>query len=193
MKRVEDPAKHEAVVKKVYADAAKCDLRHCSQTARTEQYQRWLEDKDVGKVLEEWMSPAEIRVWLKDGPLKEFSRALGGEGEYARFLDHHPHSAANIVALALGPTWRVRDGSKKVKPLGCIAIHATGTKRLIWGPANDVKQLVWAALVASVEAPKESVLIVVFDTIEGPLTDKKKNRMEQIAQRANLNIAFVRV
>lgn len=192
MKRIEDQAKHEAVVRRIYADAQRLDWQHCSHSEKTAQYQRWLEDKQVGGVLEDWM-PGDIRVWIKDGPMKEFARAMAGEGEYARYLEVHPRSAAAVVLAAFGAGWRVRQDSEGVKPLRCIAERGTEAKRVFWGPPKDLKHLVWAALHASVAAPKEPVAVVVFDTIESPLTEPKKKLFSALAQRANVPISFIRV
>jgi|LakWasMet46_HOW7_FD_contig_111_127463_length_3224_multi_2_in_0_out_0_2 hypothetical protein len=192
MKRIEDQTKHEAVVRKIYADAKSLDWQHCSHSEKTAQYERWLDDKEVGGVLKEWMS-GDIRVWIKDGPMKEFARAMAGEGEYARFLDVHPRSAGAVVSAAFGAGWRVRKDSESVKPLGCIAERGNESKRVFWGPPKDLKHLVWAALQASVAAPKEAVAVVVFDTIESPLTEPKRKAFSALALRANVPISFVRV
>lgn len=192
MKRIENPEKADAVVRKVYEDAVKLDWLHCSQRDRSEQYERWLEDKNVGKVLDEWMTPAQQRVWLKDGPLKEFARALAGAGEFAKYLTAHPRAPTTIVAQALGPDWVVIKGSLRTKPLGCDARRGAETKRLLWGPAKDFKHLLWASLVSWERTNDDAALIVVFDTVEAPLSDAKKKRLRRIASRANVSLAFIR-
>ncbi len=192
MKRIEDQAKHKAVVRRIYADARRVDWEHCSQSAKTAQYQRWLEDKDVGGVLKQWMDDGEIRVWIKDGPMKEFARAMAGKGTYAAFLDVHPRSASFIVSAALGTGWRVRPKSEREKPPSFVAERSDASKRVFWGPHKDLKHLLWAALSASASKPDESVVVVVFDTLEGPLTDGDRKQLAAIAARANVPISFVR-
>lgn len=192
MKRIEDQAKHEAVVRRIYADARKLDWQHCSQSEKTAQYQRWLDDKEVGGVLKQWMDDGEIRVWIKDGPMKEFARAMAGKGDYADFLDVHPRSASSIISAAFGAGWRVRPKSERVKPLSCVAERSDESKRVFWGPHKDLKHLLWAALSASASKPNEVVEVVVFDTLEGPLTDAARKQLAAVAARANIPISFVR-
>lgn len=192
MKRIEDRAKHAAVVRRIYADARKLDWQHCSHSEKTAQYQRWLEDEQVGGVLKQWMAEGDVRVWIKDVPMKEFARAMAGEGEYAVFLDVHPRAASSIVASALGADWRVRPKSERVKPLSCIAERAGESRRVFWGPHKDLKHLLWAALTASVENPNELVQVVAFDTLEKPLPESRRTHLGAVAARANIPIVFVR-
>lgn len=193
MKKIANEAHEEAVIRKVYADAAALDWEHIGQADRTKQYERWVEDKDVGGILGQWMSAAEVRVWLKDGPLKELARARANVGKYAKYLDAHPHSAEVIVPLALGPQWTLIANSVDEKPLRCAATNGAQATRLFWGAEDDFKHLLWAALVAWEKAPEAESHVVVFDTVAAPLLPAAKTRIERIAKRANVKLVCIRL
>lgn len=193
MKKIANEAHETAIIRKVYTDAAALDWEHTSQTMRTRQYERWLEDPLVGGILGQWMSPSEMRVWLKDGPLKEFARARAGLGDTAKYLDEHPFSAKVIVARALGPGWSLVTGSIDVKPPQCLVTDGSMTSRLFWGPEKDFKHLLWAALMAWERDENEDCLVVVFDSVASPLLPARELFMKRIAARANTRLVFVRL
>ena len=183
----------DSVVRKLYADALRLDWEYLTQREHTEQYARWLTDPEVGGVLASWMSPEEQRVWLKDGPLKEFARALAGEGAFAAYLDEHPRSPAVVVKRTLGDGWNPVPGSNGVKPLRCRASDGTKSVTLLWGPARDFKHLLWAALEALDRSPKKPLAVAVFDTISAPFAAGEKDRLSRIAVRCGVEVKFVRL
>jgi hypothetical protein len=186
--------KHEAgVIKRIYADAQNLDWEYRSQREHTDQYARWLADPCVGGVLSEWMSPEDQRVWLKDGPMKEFARALAGRGPFAEYLTEHPRSPKVVVARLLGDGWQPLAGSDGVKPLRCDASNGTQTICIVWGPAKDFKHLLWAALEAWEESATRSLRIAVFDTVSSPLPRQEQDRLRRIAGRCQVDVAFVRL
>lgn len=183
----------DSVVRKLYEDALRLDWEHQSQREHTEQYARWLTDPEVGGVLSSWMNPEEQRVWLKDGPLKEFARALAGEGPFAAYLDEHPRSPAVVVKRALGEPWSPVSGSIGVKPLRCRASDGARSVTLLWGPSRDFKHLLWAALEALDRSPKKPLAVAVFDTISAPFAAGEKERLSRIAVRCGVEVKFVRL
>jgi len=169
------------------------DWEHCTHQEHTEQYARWLESKDVGGILSQWMSPEEQRVWLKDGPMKEFARAMAGEGPFAFHLQHHPRSPSLIVERTLGPPWKLRHGSTGIKPLQCEASDGRKITKIFWGPAKDFKHLLWAALDAWQLTPDREMLIVVFDTMQNQITLAERNKLEAFGRRCQFKISFIRI
>jgi hypothetical protein len=192
-KKVSNDQHVAGVVQRIYADAQRLDWEHRSQREHTEQYARWLADPNVGGVLSDWMSPEEQRVWLKDVPMKEFARALAGEGPFAAYLSNHPRSPRLVVAQVLGDKWQLVVGSNDVKPLRCDASNGSQTVRVLWGPAKDFKHLLWAALEAWESTPKRSLRVAVFDTVSGPLARRERERLEKIAGRCQIEVAFIRL
>ena len=186
--------KHVArVVQHIYADAQRLDWEYRSQREHTEQYARWLADPHVGGVLSEWMSPEEQRVWLKDGPMKEFARALAGEGPFATYLSEHPRSPRVVVTRVLWHGWQPIAGSNEVKPLRCDASNGPQTVHVVWGPAKDFKHLLWAALEAWDASAKSSLRIAVFDTVSSPLPRQERDRLQRIGARCQFEVVFVRL
>ncbi len=181
------------VVKKLYVDAAKLDWEHLSGSDKTTQYAAWLEDREVGGVLGQWMSPEEARVWIKDGPMKEYARALAGVGAFAEYLDDHPRGPRVLVAATLGDGWHVVSGSEGVKPLHCDAVNGDSTVRLIWGPSRDFKHLLWAGLEASDRRRQVRVRIAVFDTLADPTTRGAKAKQQRFCERCGLELCHVRL
>jgi hypothetical protein len=192
-RKVSNESHVAGVVQRVYDDAQRLDWEHRSHREHTEQYARWIADPKVGGVLSEWMSPEEQRVWLKDGPMKEFARALAGEGAFATYLNDHPRSPKVVVARALGDGWSPVNGSSNVKPLRCEATNGVQTIRLMWGPARDFKYLLWAALEMWDANPNRVVSVAVFDTLTNPLNRPERDRLEKIAARCQIAVVFVRL
>lgn len=193
MKKVSNAKHVDTVVRKVYADALELDWEHCNQREHTEQYARWLNDPQVGGLLSQWMAPEDQRVWLKDGPMKEFARALAGEGTYALYLTDHPRSPVQLVQRAMGAGWLVVPGTSSVKPLQCDAVMGPQLVRLFWGPAKDFKHLLWAALEHGHRSPMKEARVVVFDSTTRPLSDSEKMKLSQISIRCKIPLTLVRL
>lgn len=192
MKKINNDKHIEAVVRAIYRDAADQEWENRTFREHTEQYGRWMADPNIGGVLTEWMSPEDARVWLKDTPMKEYSRALAGKGPFAKFLDSYPRSAESIVKRALGPTWSVVTNSTGVKPLTCLATDGVHLCNLFWGKSSDAKHLVWAALRVSVGTGPRC-RIAICDTVAGPVSDEQKNVLTKIAGRCGIELTFVRL
>jgi hypothetical protein len=193
MKKISNEGHVHGVVRKIYRDALELDWEHRSPREHTEQYQRWLADPRVGGVMAEWMAPDEQRVWIKDGPMKEFARALAGEGAYASFLSTHPRSPHEVVSRTMGAGWLPLEGSTDVKPLRCDANKAGETMRILWGPAKDFKHLLWAALEQWHAMPTRPLRVAVFDSVTKPLGDGERCRLGQIAERCRVPLSFIRL
>lgn len=192
-KRIANPDLADAIVRRVYADALRLDWLHLRPSTRTEQYQKWLDDKNVGGELQQWMSHRAASTWLKDIAIKELARALAGVGDFARLLSVHPWSAKVIVDRALGVNWSVVEGTTQPKPMSVVARDGTGNEfRIYWGSQKDFKHLLWAALTVW-ERTKAEGTIVVFDTVEGPVSKSRQDRMRRLAIRAGFGVKFIRV
>jgi len=186
--------KHVArVVRKLYADAQAVDWEYMSTADKTAKYAAWLEHPEVGALLQEWMSAEEARVWIKDGPMKEYARALAGFGPFASYLDEHPRGPRAAVSAALGAGWSVVEGSAGVKPLHCDAVSGDDSIRLYWGPTNDFKHLLWAALMAVDKSSAVNARIVVFHTVAHPTPKVWRLRQQRIGKRCGFTVSHVRL
>jgi hypothetical protein len=136
------------IVTKLFSEAHSAGWTTFNSSQKTRQYQVWLADPSIGGRLSTFMSPDEARVWLKDGPMKEYSRSMFGLGKYAALVPSQPVTARDVVKAALGPGWTIVPDSQKIKPL-TVRIYEAEEESIYtfaWGPPRDLKHLLWAAV-----------------------------------------------
>lgn len=181
----------EAVIKRLYADAERIDWENLTVAEKTKQYANWLEDEEVGGELLRF-KPSEpgVRVWMKDGPMKEYSRAILGVGPNARYVAHPRCTPESVVRATLGTRWTVVPGSVEVKPARCWAGGPEGKRVVIWGNREDFKYFVFAALELLVSGV-EAAIVAVVEAVASPTANAERERMSQIAQRCGIDLRFV--
>ena len=84
-------------------------------------YAEWVQDSEVGGRLKAYLTDSEVRVWIKDGPMKEWSRATSGVGRYSELVDTQLDIPAILVRKVLGAEWELEEGSVRTKPLRLTA------------------------------------------------------------------------
>lgn len=183
----------EKVIQRLYREALELDWLHLSQHEHKRQYERWIDAPEVGGVLEKWKDREGLRVWLKDVPMKEFARALAGQGDFARFLDHHPHSAELVVSRSLGEGWSIEPGTLDVKPLQCFVRKGQQRRWLTWGAKRDFKELLYAGLVHWDGANGDSIVVVVHDSLGAPLQDAQRALFERLARKVGFEFKSIRL
>jgi hypothetical protein len=167
------------------------DWENLSVAEKTKQYANWLEDDEVGgELLRFKPSEPEVRVWMKDGPMKEYSRAILGVGRNARYVDHPRCTPESVVRATLGARWRVVQGSVEVKPARCWASGPEGKRAVIWGNREDFKYFVFAALELLVSGV-EGASVAVVEAVANPTSSAERERMGQIAERCGIDLRFV--
>lgn len=124
-------------------------------------YNRFVKDENIGRRLAQYMSDVEIRVWIKDGPAKEYRRALEGRGSYSQYTSRAFPGPEVIVRSALGGGWKLIIDSVEEKPMRCLAQSDDQMKFLIWGPTKSLKDLVWQATVTLAENRQTSITLVI--------------------------------
>lgn len=184
----------ESVVKALYADADRLGWEHLAPAMRTAQYDKWVTSDEIGGVLTSFMTSENARSWIKDGPMKEYSRAVQGAGRYARFGSAHGPSALQIAVHALGASAAVIDGTLGVKPFHCLVNTTEGNPRtyVAWGSAKNFRHLVWACLVHLADNPGDDATVVVTETMADPTTAATKSRHLAIADRGSLGLKYFR-
>lgn len=180
----------EAIVSRLFADMERLGWEGMTLPQRTSQYGEWIKDAEIGQKLSEWMTPELARVWIKDGPVKEYPRALAGVGKYAP-LANGSAGTADIVRRALGTGWTSDPATLSVKPLRIEAHGDDETVVLAWGPARDLKHLVWAALNADASGDPREWVLVVTGTFTRPVTAGDKAHQLRIARRCGLRLVHV--
>jgi hypothetical protein len=129
------PEDREAdVVRRLYKQVADLDWMHITHRERTRAYQSWTEDSQIGGLLLPFLSTEQnVRVWLKNGPIKEYPRALYGVGKYASCVARPATPVQSLVSQALGPGWIVDSNSLTIKPLMVTIRNNMGCNR---GPSK---------------------------------------------------------
>ncbi|EYR65311.1 hypothetical protein N866_00125 [Actinotalea ferrariae CF5-4] len=135
------------VIQRLYAHMDRLRWEEITHREKSDAYERFVNDPEIGGRLTRYIGSDKIRVWIKDGPAKEYGRALEGVGSYASYSTRMYPSPQRFVAQVLGPEWRVRDGSVDDKPMRCWAEADHDSARyVIWGPLTGLKDLVWQAV-----------------------------------------------
>lgn len=182
----------DAVVTALYADAEAMDWTHLPLRDRTKAYAAWVDDPRIGGVLNRYMAPEAARAWIKDGPMKEYSKALRGSGRYARYGRSGGTTPDDIVRVALGRDWRVVEGTLGTKPFHAKAANSAGDIVYVaWDEGRNFKNVVWAALRASVEMGLPGHVVVTEPP--GTVTPREQSHTyAAMARRCRLDLHFVR-
>lgn len=119
-------------------------------------------DEEFNGPLRPYLSPAQMRVWLKDTVAKEYPRALEGIGSTARFTPRRYPGPEAIAHAALGCDWHVVPGSTEHKPMRCLVAGPSGeTVTLLWGSHRGLRDLHWAASGICAASGEGSVVIAL--------------------------------
>jgi len=180
------------VVARLYADAERLDWVSLTPQQHSGQYAKWIDDIEVGGRLREYLSASEARVWIKDGPMKEWNRSVSGVGKYASLVGGAEDTPARLVVKALGDGWRADHESLRVKPLRVLARNEENDEVVFtWAPASGVKHLVWAALTASAAGDSREWVLCVVGTFTKPIPANVKQAHQRLAKRCNLRLVHV--
>ena len=180
-----------SVVTALYADAARLGWQTLAPADRTAAFNRWLEDPNIGGKLERFMTLEQARLWITDGPMKEYSRAMRGQGRFAEFGREGGTSPKDVVRHALGDDASIL-GAVGSKPLHCVASSADGRHAYVaWGDASNFRHLLWAALRASVAEDLEGHIVVLEPP--GTVTPGDVSKHQRaLAERCALNLHYLK-
>lgn len=182
MAKIPDNLRHE-VIKTIYE---RLDFLHWEQLQddeRSEQYAAFVEDPVIGGKLLPYKDESGIRVWIKDGPAKEYRRAIEGVGSYAKYTVRQLTGASDLVDQALGRGWTVVPHSIQHKPMRCDAVHEDGRRiTALWGPESSFKDLYWHASMTRTDAPGVEIVIIIAKLVTAPLPPAAWNRYCQLAK-----------
>lgn len=179
------------VVTRLYVDATRLDWASLTPQQHSAQYTKWVDEPEVGGRLREYLSSSDARVWIKDGPMKEWSRSLSGVGKYATLIDGADDTPARLVRKALGEGWQVDNDTLRVKPLRVTARREEAETVLTWAPVSGLKHLVWAALTANSEGDSRDWVLCVVETFTKPTPANEKQAHQRLAKRCGLRIVHV--
>lgn len=182
----------ESIVKALYAAADRLDWEHLPPADRTSHYDEWVNDTEIGGVLTKYMSTENARSWIKDGPMKEYSRARLGAGRYAKFGSSSGPTQQQLVTHALGKDAEIVESSFGIKPFHCLAKVGGTTTYLAWDSTKNLRHLVWAAINYLAQHPSHGACVVVLESMERPTTQADKRRHARIAERCSIPIKSYR-
>lgn len=179
----------EMVVRRMYRALA---TRAADGKTRNAPYDAWIVDPEIGGRLAEFMPPQKVRLWMKDGPVKEYARAREGLTRFAPYVSHPQEPIQEVITRALGPAWSVDPETMESKPLH-IAAYAPGQPPLVvaWGPPNSFKEVVWCAIQSQAMGDKRTWILLVTTTPNHPLPPAKREELERIAQRCGLGLKLI--
>ncbi|MFF5364639.1 hypothetical protein ACFY4I_35490 [Streptomyces scabiei] len=143
-----------------------------SSPAATEMYDRFVKDPKIGGRLARFMPTEKIRPWIKDGPAKQYRRALEGVGPMAQMTTREYPGPQSVVRLAMGSGWTLRAQTLDVKPMRCLADGPNSESAFItWGPMSGLQGMVWHACLRRAESESQLITIAVTKPNTAPLPD----------------------
>ena len=181
----------QKVVRKLYTDAKVLDWATLTLRQHSAQYAKWVADAEVGGRLGEYLSDAEVRLWIKDGPMKEWSRSLSGIGKYAELVGDADDVPTKLVRKVLGEDWGADRSTIRTKPLRLVATKGEDETVITWAASKDLKHLVWAALTANAEGDSRPWVICVVETFTKPTPANERNAQLRLAKRCGLQLVHV--
>ena len=189
MARVPDEVRGQ-IARRIYEEAARLDWPTMAQEEKGRLYDRWANDPEIGGQLAGYVRSDRIRLWLKDGPLKAYTQATAGVGPYAKYAPQVGTSPASAVLAALGPGWTPDEDTVDVKPLRAVAVRgADGSRhRIVYGPARNFKDLLWAALVESDEDGLPVTILVLENAGSVPTVEREQQK--SLATRCDVNVTW---
>lgn len=176
-------AVRDGVIEALYREFDSLQWEQLATREKSDAYERFLTSPQVGGALNPYMDPGGIRVWIKDGPAKEYGRALEGVGLYAKYTGRAYPDTQDAIKKVLGAHWSLVPGSVADKPMRCAAQSEDGVRRFVlWGPFSALKEIVWHALMYKIESPKTSPVLVVARPMIAPLRSEQRKQAEAICE-----------
>lgn len=178
----------------IYRQVDELDWDGMTDRDRSQKYMEWIDDSRIGLKLARFIERDRIRVWIKDGAIKELPRARFGIGSYSRFAQRQYPGPGRIAQLAFGPEWSAVS-AVEVKPNRCVIEGPDGRNLMIWGEASKLADLVWRGIISNVDRqqqgnPPEPVIVVA--TPQGTrLSDGDKLRHRLLAREAGITLHHI--
>lgn len=180
----------EEVARRLYREAADLDWDLMSDRTKSQQYRRWIDDPAIGGKLTAHVSQPAARIWLKDGPMKEYDRALEGIGTFAGYTVVRFADVNELMRAAFGSGWRVTPGTLGEKPMHCLAGEGTRHRYVCWGKPGKFRDLIWAALNAAVDSDHRPMAVVSLrDGLD--VTGDERERHRAIGEHCGIDVRHI--
>ncbi|MBV1849358.1 hypothetical protein [Catellatospora tritici] len=189
MARMPEDVRRQVIIE-LFRRADSLDWDGLQQTDKSVWYARWLDEPEIGGVLEKFMPRDKARIWIKDTPMKHYNRARSGIGPYADLVGSKLPDAPTLVRLAFGEGWTVLPSTLRDKPNRCAIRKNDDLRQILWGGSKSFPSLVWASINAIVDAGPAPVILVV--TRQGErLSDGQIARHCQIGELIGVELRHV--
>jgi hypothetical protein len=176
------------IIKRLYLDADALDWERLSVVQKAAHYQRWVDNPDIGGRLTAYHH--QPHLWIKEGPMKEYARALEGMGKYPQFSNRRYAAPEVFVPRVLGDKWSVVHGSVKEKPAHCIAVADSSRRYVCWGGPATFKDLLWAALSDGLTHDSQPAIVVCLRS-EADIEPGLRAQHRSIARRCGMEVGHV--
>ncbi|MGW4398360.1 hypothetical protein ACWEHA_24000 [Amycolatopsis nivea] len=180
----------EVVCRELYRQVHALDWESMSDRQKTEQYSLWVDDPAIGGELADHFTAEGMRVWLKDGPMKEYARALEGVGPYAKYAVKKLTDIEVSVREALGREWHTVPGTLAEKPMHVTITDGADQRYVCWGQPHTLRDLLWAAVREAVNAPARPLIVVTLRE-NTSLTEDDKTFQDKVAAHCGLDLIRV--
>lgn len=182
MSTIPDDVRNE-VIAAIYQRMDGVQWEQLRDDQRSALYASFVEEPDIGGRLAPYKDEPGIRVWIKDGPAKEYRRALEGVGAYAKYTSRQLTVPQELIEQALGNDWVIDPASVKQKPMRCEASHSQtgGSVMAVWGPETSFKDLYWHASLATLAGQYGQVSIIITKSMVAPLPNTSWRRYCRLA------------
>jgi hypothetical protein len=171
----------ERVAQTILSRAESVGWDDLNSRERSALYTAWTTDPSIGGVISQYLPREAIRVWIKDGPMKEYARARRGLGPYAALVPTSTERENDITARLLGEGWALVPGSIGVKPARFVVRDEEDNEvDVLWGSPSDLKHLVWAWL--NQGADRDSRIVLVTSPSQ-PQTRDERHHVAKIGKK----------
>lgn len=184
-------AVRDEVITAVYADCDRLEWETLTKAKKSEAYTNWISDPRIGGELRKYMAQDRIRVWLKDGPLKEYMRAVNGVGPYASYTTRRAGGADALVTQAFGTEWSVIEGSFADKPLRCKVANGADIQYLTWAPYDGLRDLAWWVVNLRATSPSNKATVAIVRAPGEVLAKDERKRAEAICGLIGADVRFL--
>lgn len=150
------------VVAEVYRQAGDLDWEGLPDRTRSIMYDRWLDDPAIGGCLTRFLSRERARVWLKDVPMKEYSRARNGIGPFSDLVTNRLPGPGQIARQVLGDGWDASEETIREKPNRCFISDDSEERLMMWGPPRTLRDIMWAGINALADGQPKPLLVVTI-------------------------------
>ena len=183
-------AVRDEVLRELYRQAETLDWELMNSPQKSQQYARWIDDPSIGGRLTQFHAAEDVRVWLKDVPMKEYARALDGVGPYAEYTTKRLSDIVELIHRALGDKWAVVPGTLDEKPLHCMATDGNQDRYVCWGKPGTFRDLVWAAVKMAVKLGNRPMVIVSIRDGQD-VNGEERREQERIAAHCGIDIRHI--